>query len=295
MTLIRPAMRAAIMKMPFYLILAMASSTCHAAPPTRDVVYASPDGHDLKLNLFMPENVDNPPLVVFVHGGGWRAGSYKNVRSPWLDDEGFAFASISYRLTDKATFPAQIHDCKAAIRWLRAHADEYGYNAEKIGVLGTSAGGHLVLLLGTSGDMKELEGDVGGNVDQSSRVQAVVDCYGPSDFVARADINPAKTENPKGSVALLLGGPVSQKLDLAKLASPINHITADDPPLMVLHGKLDRTVAISQSDIMVEAYKSAGLDVTYRVLPEAGHGGKEFFEGEHRTAISEFFRKHLSK
>lgn len=263
------------------------------APHTRDVVFASPDGHDLRLNLFLPENVNNPPLVVFVHGGGWKNGSYKGVRTPWLANEGFALASIGYRLTNKATFPSQIHDCKAAIRWLRAHADEYGYNAEKIGVVGTSAGGHLVLLLGTTGGLEELEGDVGGNLDQSSRVQAVVDFYGPSDFVARTKTNPDKTENPNGSVAKLLGGPVSKKLDTARLASPINHITADDPPLMVLHGKRDRTVAIVQSELMVDAYKAAGLDVTYRVLPDAGHGGQAFFQGEHRQAVVRFLREQL--
>lgn len=281
--------------MSFHLVIIsfVLCTVAQAAPPTRDIVFASPDGHDLKLNLFLPKSVENPPLVVFVHGGGWKNGSYKGVRTPWLVDEGFALASISYRLTDKAQFPAQIHDCKAAIRWLRAHADEYGYTAAKIGVVGTSAGGHLALLLGTSGEMAELEGKVGGNTDQSSRVQAVVDFFGPSDFVARVKTNPAKTEDPRGSVAKLLGGPVSENLEVARLASPINHISKDDPPLMILHGRKDETVAILQSDIMAKAYRAAGLGVTYRVLPDAGHGGRAFFRDEPRTEVVEFLRKNL--
>lgn len=264
-----------------------------AAPPTRDVVFASPDGHDLKLNLFLPEGVENPPLVVYVHGGGWKGGSYKRCLTPWLPNEGFALASIGYRLSDVATFPAQIHDCKAAIRWLRAHADEYGYDATNIGVTGTSAGGYNVLMLGVTSGVEELEGTVGEHLDHSSAVQAVVDYYGPSDFISRAKFQPHKTDQPEGGVYGLLGGPVLENLDLAKFASPINHITADDPPLMILHGTKDKTVLVRQGQIMADAYQKAGLEVTLKILPKAGHGGKSFFSGENRTAVVEFFKERL--
>src|SRR5262245_52847203 len=150
-----------------------------------DVVYAEADGQKLLLNLYLPKdavakNAERPPLVVFIHGGSWRAGSYKSCSVEFLAEEGFAVASIEYRFTSVAIFPAQIHDCKAAIRWLRAGAEKYGYDATRIGVAGSSAGGHLAALLGTSGGVEDLEGSVGlkdgvgGNADQSSRVAAVV-------------------------------------------------------------------------------------------------------------------------
>lgn len=269
--------------------------TLDADEVKKDIVFASPDGHDLKLDLYMPDGVESPPLVVFVHGGGWRGGSKNNVATPWLVDEGYALASISYRLTDKAAMPAQVHDCKAAIRWLRAHAEKYGYNAEKIAAVGTSAGGYLVLMLGVTGDMNEMEGDVGGNLDQSSRVQAVVDYYGASDFLLRSQNQPNQTEKPTGKVTLLLGGPVQKNLDKAKLASPAFQVTADDTPLLIIHGKKDNTVLFVQAERMAKAYESAGLDLTFHPVPEGGHGGEVFFKGEQRAKVLEFLNAKLGK
>ena len=273
----------------FLLVGTVASS----ATPTKDVTFATVDGHELKLNLFLPDDVQNPPLVVFIHGGGWKNGSYKGCRVDWLAEHGFAVASIGYRLTDKATYPAQVHDCKAGVRWLRAHADDYGYDATRIGVAGTSAGGHLAMMIGMTGDHEELEGTVGGNLEHSSRVDAIVDYFGPSDFLFRSKTNPAKTENKNGSVWLLLGGPVSKKTELAKLASPVYHVSKDDPPMLILHGENDKTVYLNQAERINEAYEQAGLDVTFEVLPGAGHGGKVFFEGKSRRMVVEFFNKHL--
>lgn len=264
-----------------------------AGDVTKDIVFASPGGHDLKLDLSMPVGVKNPPLVVFVHGGGWRGGNKSGVKTPWLVDEGFALASISYRLTDVAAMPAQVHDCKAAVRWLRAHADEYGYNAEKIGAVGTSAGGYLVLMMGVTDGVGSLEGDVGGNLDQSSQVQAVVDFYGASDFILRSQNQPKQTEEPKGKVTLLLGGAVQKNLDKARLASPVFHITPDDPPLMIVHGKKDTTVLFGQSERMAAAYNKAGLDLTFCPVPKGGHGGNEFFQGQNRTAVVKFLNANL--
>ena len=149
----------------------------------RDLVYVG-NGHERhKLDLFVPEKADGPlPLIIWVHGGGWQNGS-KDGCPPLRDgytERGYAVASINYRLSGHAVFPAQIEDCKAAIRWLRAHAKEYNLDPQRFGVWGSSAGGHLVALIGTSGDVKEF--DVGANLDQSSRVQAVCDYYGPTDF-----------------------------------------------------------------------------------------------------------------
>ncbi len=269
------------------------SQSVPAAPPLKDIVFAKPDSHELKLNLFLPKAGKNPPLVVFIHGGGWRNGSYKNCRTTWLTDYGFAVASIGYRLSDKAKFPAQIHDCKAAVRWLRAHAKEYGYNAERIGVAGTSAGGHLALMLGVTGNMKELEGEVGGNANQSSRVQAVVDYFGPSDFVLRSTNQPVKTENPDSPVRLLLGVAARENTKLAKLASPAFHVTKDDAPLLIIHGDKDATVNLDQSKRIAEEYKKHGLNGTLEVVPNAGHGGKAHFTPVYREKVADFLRAQL--
>ncbi|MGE3806070.1 MAG: alpha/beta fold hydrolase [Gemmataceae bacterium] len=275
--------------------LAMTGSAFSAedAPPLRDVVFATVDGHELRLDLYLPKDTKNPPLVVFIHGGGWRANSYKRCLTPWLTEHGFAVASIGYRLSDKAIFPAQIHDCKAGVRWLRAHAKEYGYDATRIGVAGTSAGGHLALLLGTTAGDEKLEGSVGGNLDQSSRVQAIVDFYGPSDFVLRAKNQPSRGDAPGSPVRLLLGEPPSKNLELAKSASPAYHVSKDDPPLLILHGDKDGKVLLDQSERMVAEYRKAGLSVTLEVLPGAGHGGAAFFTPEYRKKVASFLMEQL--
>ncbi|MEM9478031.1 MAG: alpha/beta hydrolase [Verrucomicrobiota bacterium] len=258
-----------------------------------DIQFAEVNGHSLKLDLTVPDDVANPPLVIYIHGGGWQKGSYKRNHLSVLPEHGFAVASIGYRLTDVASFPAQIHDCKGAVRWLRANAEKYGYNAEKIGVVGTSAGGHLALLLGTSGDLKPLEGTVGGNADQSSRVQAIINYYGPSDFLLRSKTQPAKTENPAGSVYKLLGGKASENPTMAKLASGAWHVTEDDPPLLNIHGKKDKTVLFDQAERIKEVYEAAELPLEFIAPEDSGHGGKEFFSGELLEKVVAFLRKNL--
>jgi acetyl esterase/lipase len=266
-----------------------------AATPriVRDVEFANVDTYSLKLDLYLPPEVKGPPLLVWIHGGGWKAGSKNGCPISWLTDDGYAVASISYRLTDRAIFPAQIHDCKAAIRWLRANAGKYGYSTAKVAVSGSSAGGHLAALVGTSGDVKELEGTVGGNLDQSSRVDAVVDFYGATDFVLRSKTQPHRANEEGSVVYLLLGGGADQKVELAKQASAAFHVTSDDPPFLVFHGSNDKTVLIDQSERINEVYTKAGLPIALHVLKGSGHGGKEFYEGERRGLIREFLAKHL--
>ena len=260
---------------------------------TTDLHVANTPTRDLMLDLFLPEKVSNPPLVVFIHGGGWQNGSYKGCKMKWLTDEGFAVASIGYRLTDEAVFPAQIHDCKAAVRWLRSRASIYGFDASRIAVAGTSAGGHLAALMGTSGDVPELEGSVGNDSHVSSRVQAVVDFYGATDFVLRSKTQPHRANEPGSVVHKLLGGGADKKIELAKLASAVTHISSDDPPMLVLHGERDKTVLIDQSERIEAAYREAGLDIEFRRLPEAGHGGAEFMKGGNRKAIVDFLNRTL--
>lgn len=237
-----------------------------------DIEFAKPDGVALLLDLYLPEGIEKPPLVMFIHGGGWKNGNRKGCKLTWAAEHGFAVASIEYRMSQEGVFPAQIYDCKGALRWLRAHADKYGYDASRVAVAGTSAGGHLALLMGTSGGVKELEGDVAGHRDQSSRVQGIVDYYGPSDFVARAKSHPEKSEVPSGTVYQLLGGKVTEHLELARLASPVTHVTPDDPPLLILHGSKDNTVKMDQPELMRDSYKAAGLEVKMHVREGAGHG-----------------------
>ncbi len=237
------------MKTPFvlsfvlFLVGAIPSAMAQNAPRVeKDIEFANVDNHSLKFDLYLPAGVENPPLVIWIHGGGWRGGNKAKCGVKWVTDHGFALASISYRLTDKAIFPAQIHDCKGAVRWLRANAETYGYSVEKIAVAGSSAGGHLAALLGTTGDVEMLEGDVGGNLNQSSRVDAIVDYYGASDFIQRTKSQPHKTIKEGSIVNLLLGGPADQRVELARLASSAFHVTPDDPPLLMIHGGKDNKV-----------------------------------------------------
>lgn len=289
------------------LVLSTASFVFAAEPSTmvmrhNDLVFAEVDGQKLLLDLYLPSDAqaNSPagqartvPLVVYIHGGSWIGGSRKECPVSGLTEHGFAVASISYRFSNRAIFPAQIHDCKGAIRWLRAHAKEYGFDAERIGVAGSSAGGHLAVLLGTSGDVKELEGEVGGNLDQSSKVKAIVDFYGASDFILRSKTQPSRADKPGSSTHGLLGGPASEKVDLARLASGVTHVTADDPPLLILHGDRDTTVLLDQSERLRDVYKAAGLPVSLHVLPGAGHGGEAFASEENRRRVQEFFSLHL--
>ena len=254
----------------------------------KDIQYAEVDGNPLLLDLYLPEKPEGSPLVVWVHGGGWKGGSKQRCFLRWLANFGYTVASINYRLVDVAKWPAQLHDCKAAIRWLRANSKTYGYNPDCVIAAGSSAGGHLVALLGTTGDNDELEGTVGGNGEQSSRVQAVVDYYGATDFLLRSKTQSWKVNKPGSVVYNLLGGPANQLVEKAQQASAKFHVTPDDPPLLVFHGVKDTTVLMNQTDAIEEAYKKAGLPVTVYRLENSGHGGTEFYTGENAEHLCAF-------
>jgi acetyl esterase/lipase len=259
----------------------------------RDVEFGKGGERTLKLDILRPKKApaEPMPVIVYIHGGAWRAGSKNDMPGLCfpLAREGYLCASVEYRLSQEAIFPAQIEDCKCAIRFLRANAKQYGVNPDRIGVWGHSAGGHLVALLGTAGDVKELEGK-GGWPDQSSRVQAVVDCFGPTDFTQMGNGPQIAHNTPNSPESLLIGGPVQENKDKAAKANPITYVTKDDPPFLIMHGDKDPLVPLSQSEILSEALKKAGVDATLHVVKGGGHGfgGREIDE-----MTKAFFDKHL--
>lgn len=260
-----------------------------------DIQYATADGHRLQLDLYLPEGVSQPPLLVWIHGGAWRAGSKDHMPLAALVQQGFAVASVDYRLSPVARFPAQIHDIKAAIRFLRGSAEKYGYDATKIGILGSSAGGHLVALMGVTNGHPQLEGDLGDFDQESSRVDAIVDYYGPTNFMT---ILPQST--PHGlsvrvpALQLLLGDRPENMPELARLASPVFHVDEQDPPLLMIHGDQDPQVPINQSHELHGKYKQHDLDVTFEVIHGGAHGGPQFFDAQRMQLVEAFLRKHLT-
>lgn len=261
----------------------------------RDIPYVT-NGHERQmLDLYLPKDAQGAlPVIIWVHGGAWLNGSKDNC--PPLHagfvNRGYAVASINYRLSHHATFPAQIEDCKAAVRWLRAHASEYHLDPNRFGAWGSSAGGHLVALLGTSGDVKNF--DVGENLNQSSRVQAVCDYYGPSDLVAFVNAPGYQAHaSPDSPESKLLGGLVKENPERAAQASPVTFVTADDPPFLIVHGDKDSTVAWNQSQLLSEALKQAGCSVHFHTIRDAGHGGPGFNDPEIANMVQAFFDETL--
>jgi acetyl esterase/lipase len=258
-----------------------------------DVEYARAGEVGLKLDLYLPNDASTKhrPCVVWIHGGGWQGGSKSTGRQQvgsFAASGDYVAASVEYRFTDVATWPAQIHDCKAAIRFLRSNASKYGIDPDRIGVWGGSAGGHLVSLLGTSGDVAELEGDL-GVTGVSSRVQCVVDYCGPADFMAFAK-NAPKDFHQSGPVFKLFGGPIREHQAAAISASPITYVSKDDPPFLIVHGTKDELVPINQAELFYEAQVKAGMDSTRITIEGGGHGigGDEI-----ARRVRLFFAKHL--
>jgi acetyl esterase/lipase len=240
----------------------------------RDVVYAQMDGHELALDLYWHPGAAEPePLVVWIHGGAWMSGD-KSWMPPvlYLLGNGFAMASIDYRLSQEAIFPAQIEDCKAAIRWLRANASHYNSDPDHLGAWGESAGGHLSALLGTAAGVAAWDRR-GGNREHSSRVQAVCDWFGPSDLLQMGVMKGGFDHNaPDAPEALLIGGPVQENKDRADRANPITYITPETPPFYIMHGGQDDVVPVGQSELLHRALVDAGLDSTLMIIPGMGHG-----------------------
>ncbi len=235
----------------------------------KNIEYAKVNGKSLLLDLYLPQSDTPSPLIIFVHGGAWARGSKDTCPGEMLAGHGFAAACIDYRLSGEAMFPAQIYDVKAATRWLRANAGEYGIDPGRFGAWGISAGGHLAALLGTSGGIPELEGNE-GVTNQSSRVQAVCDYSGPIDFIAVENNTPGDFYTYTTDAANLLGGPISRNHGIATMASPLTYITAEDPPFLIIHGDMDKVVPYNQSVVFYNALVASGVDATF--IPAEGKG-----------------------
>ena len=275
-------------------LLALLFATASFADTQTDIEYARAGDLSLKLDLHRPQ-AENPPLIVYVHGGAWRAGSKSDVAIYDLVDQGFAIASVDYRLSTQAQFPAQAHDIKAAIRYLRANASQLHINTSKIAIVGSSAGGHLAALVGVTNGQKELEGKVGEHLDQSSEIACIISLYGASNLqsiLGQSTKDGLEVRVP--ALRLLLGDLPNQQPDLAKLASPVAHLDKADPPLLLIHGDADPQMPAQQSEEFAKAYKAAGLTVTHIVLPGSMHGGSEFYDEERTRIMAEFLRKHLT-
>jgi acetyl esterase/lipase len=238
----------------------------------RNLEYGRPDGVPLRLDIYSPLNpVGKLPVVVWIHGGGWDGGDKNFCPINFMARSNVAIVSIDYRLTGVATFPAPLFDCKGAIRWVRAHADAYDLDADHVGIAGVSAGGHLALLLATTMNHPELEGDVGDNLNYSSRVQCVVAFYPPTDL-NRLVTDPQARTNSNGEVAKLIGGPVAYNLDKAAAASPVTYVDKSCAPVYLLHGAADTLVPANQSRIFYAALLKAGVPAHLFIVPNKGHG-----------------------
>jgi acetyl esterase/lipase len=266
---------------------------------TTDIQYARVGDHPLLLDLFLPRRVapqsERSPLVVWIHGGAWRSGSRKDMPLGPLVEGGYAVASVDYRLSPEARFPAQVHDIKAAIRFLRANANQYGYDASRIAVAGNSAGGHLAALVGVTNGHSELEGTVGEHATQKSDVQAIISLYGMSNLTT---ILGQSTPHGLGvrvpALQLLLGGRPEEVPQLARLASPVFHVDNGDPPLLLVHGDQDPQAPINQSHELQGRYEALNLPHRFVVLHGSKHGGPEFFDAERCRLMAAFLQEHLN-
>ena len=254
-----------------------------------DIRYATVNGLELKLDLYRPADVVQPQLIIWVHGGAWRAGSKKEMPLVGLLDAGYAVASVDYRLSPQAPFPAQIHDIKAAIRFLRGRRAEYRYDSSHIIIAGASAGAHLAALVGVSNGHLELEGKVGEHADQSSDVQAIVSFYGMSNLttlLSQSTPHGLKVRIP--ALQLLLEGQPDEKPELARLASPVFHVDDRDPPLLLIHGDQDPQAPINQSHELQGRYEAVRRPCAFHVVHGGKHGGSEFFDAKRMQIVKEF-------
>jgi|GEM_PF-809796 len=298
----------AIIRIVIVLIVCLAGY--NTAQTHKNINYAGDNNSAHTLDIYMPTGTGPFRAIVYIHGGAFSGGD-KSEASSWasgnLTGAGLACVSINYRLSGEAIFPAQINDVKAAVRWLRANGSKYNLNTDKIGVTGTSAGGGLCAQLAFNGDVKvytvgtatmDIEGNVGGNLTFSSRVQAAVDWFGPTNFLRMNDYPGQQDHNAADSPeSKLMGAPIQTIPDKVMLANPITYVTNDDPPLLMIHGDKDPLVIFNQSELLYNAvypvFSPIGKEVTLMKMAGGGHGGSLTVTTESKKAMVDFFVKYI--
>lgn len=259
----------------------------------RDLEFAKVGEQSLLLDLYIPtDRTTPPPVVIWLHGGAWQWGDKQHNPLRWLALEGYAIVTVDYRLSGTATFPAAIHDCKAVVRWLRANQDRYGFDARRVVAAGSSAGGHLATLLGVTNGHAQLEGTVGPHLDQSSEVHAIIDYFGPADLTAYQD---REGKDLTSAVALFIGNNPWEVPELARLASPLFHLDAQDPPILILHATADPIVDVQQSQRLHEACIKLGIDSQLVLVESNEHDAPVFYDEQRRQLVRTFLHKHLPR
>jgi acetyl esterase/lipase len=283
----------------FLFLLLIAAAARAGTFTTIDAIeYARPDGKPLLMDLRLPDGDGPFPVILYLHSGAWITGDRFGGPAIRQASRGYAVASIDYQLAPDAIWPAQIEDCKAAVRWLRANAARHHLDASRIGVFGTSAGGHLAAVLGTSGGEEPLEGMALGNTQFSSSVRAVVDLYGPTDLLKmdeqKLPCYPGLSANASFMPpSLLMGCAIQSCKEKTMTSNPIAYVTPDDPPFLIMQGKADCLVPWQQSQMLFDALKSAGVNATLVLLPTAGHADDQFDEAANAAIVDAFLDRTL--
>jgi acetyl esterase/lipase len=274
-----------------YLIGACLTPALRAEFSTHE--FARVGDRPLQLDLYQPSG-DAKGVIVWVHGGAWRSGSRAHPALAGMTAHGWVVASVDYRLSPEAPFPAQSHDIKAAIRYLRAHATELGIPPQPVVISGSSAGGHLAAIVGVTNHSIPHEGTVGGHLDQDSSVQAIVDLYGASNLTTiLRQSTPHGLSVREPALALFIGGHPDDVPELARLASPVFHVDAEDPPLYLSHGDQDPQMPINQAHELHGVYKIHGRPVHFEVKHGSAHGGPAFANAAELARIDAFLSAHL--
>jgi acetyl esterase/lipase len=258
----------------------------------KEIVYGRGGEQELKLDLYSPKRLENPtPGLIFIHGGAWTKGQRSDYHYYCVKfaEQGYVVATVTYRLLPDHQFPAAVHDVKCAVRWMRANAGTLKVDEDRLAVIGGSAGGHLAMMVGFSSDVEELDG-TGGHAGVSSRVRAIVNLYGPTDLTV-----PVATDDGK-VVEFLKGKKIEEARGDYELASPITHVSKDDPATLIFHGTIDDTVPIEQADLLADKLKKLKVPYRYERLEGWPHSMDfaEVINQRCRRIMAEFFSEHLA-
>ena len=264
---------------------------------TKDIVYETVNGRELPLDLYIPAGASEPlPLIIWIHGGGWRGGSKNAInRCEEVLKHGYALASVEYRLSGEAKFPAAVEDCKAAVSYLRWKAPKLGLDPDRFGVWGSSAGGHLVAMLGTTNDVLDFDTHPVTKM-ASPTVQAVCNWFGPTDFLRMNDVTGGiDHDSPDSPESLFMGFPIQQHPEKVQRANPITYVSPSDPPMLIMHGDNDQSVIYNQSELLYRALQKAGVESHLHRVKGGGHGFRDAEESPQQllARVLEFFDAQL--